>query len=138
MSEDTDLANPEPVGLIAFALTTFIIGLIEANWLVASGTDAALLLAIIFGGSVQMFAGLLAWRNGNTLAQTAFLTYGAFNWWFGLFELFSITGIINPSSSLTAFGVVTLGFGIITVLWFISSLGDSVALALVLATLALT
>ncbi len=138
MPTDTKFADPEPIGLMGFALTTFIVGLIEADWLLASGTDAALLLAILYGGLVQAIAGILAWRDGNTLAMTAFLTYGAFNIWFGLYELLSITGIITPSSSLTAFGVTILGFGIITVLWFVSSLGDSVALAAVFATLALT
>jgi succinate-acetate transporter protein len=93
---------------------------------------------IAYGGSIQIFAGILVWRNGNTLAQTAFLTYGAYWWWFARFELFSITGIINPAASLTAFGVINLGFGIITVLWFVGSLNDSVALAAVFATLALT
>lgn len=138
MPADTEFADPEPIGLMGFALTTFIIGLVEAEWLVASGTDAAMLLAIIFGGIVQAIAGILAWRDGNTLAQSAFLTYGAFNIWFGLFELLSINGIITPTADLTAFGVTILGFGVITVLWFISTLEDSLALALVFATLALT
>ncbi|HET7325540.1 MAG TPA: acetate uptake transporter [Halococcus sp.] len=138
MVENKSLANPVPIGLMGFALTTFIIGLIESNWLVASGSDAVIPLALLYGGLVQGIAGILAWRNGNTLAQTAFLTYGAYNIWFALFELFDVTGIIDPSASLTAFGVITLGFGIITVLWFISSLGESVSLALVFATLALT
>jgi succinate-acetate transporter protein len=138
MSKDTKLANPEPIGLIGFALTTFIIGLVESNWLVASSMDAVIPLALLYGGLVQGIAGILAWRNGNTLAQTAFLTYGAYNIWFALFELFTITGIFNASPSLTAFGVINLGFGIITVLWFVGSLGDSMALAGVFATLALT
>jgi succinate-acetate transporter protein len=138
MPADTEFADPEPIGLMGFALTTFIIGLIESNWLVASGSDAALLLAILYGGIVQAIAGILAWRDSNTLAMAAFLTYGAFNIWFGLFELFSTNGIITPSASLTAFGVSILGFGIITVLWFVSTLEDSVALAAVFATLALT
>ena len=81
MPKDTELANPEPIGLMGFALTTFIVGLIEADWLVSGAAISAVIpLAIAYGGSIQLFAGLLAWRNGNTFAQTAFLTYGAY-WW---------------------------------------------------------
>lgn len=139
MPKDTKLANPEPIGLIGFALTTFIVGLIETNWLTGGGTTGTVIpLAIAYGGTIQLFAGILAWRNGNTLAQTAFLTYGAYWWWFALFELFSLTGIITPSPSMTAFGVINFGFGIITILWFIGSLADSTALAAVFATLAMT
>ena len=139
MPKDTKLANPEPIGLMGFALTTFIVGLIEANWLTSSAAPLAVApLAIAYGGTIQLFAGLLAWRNGNTLAQTAFLTYGAYWWWFALFELFSSNGIISSTPSMTMFGLVNLGFGIITVLWFVGSLGDSVALAAVFATLAMT
>lgn len=138
MPKDTDLANPEPIGLMGFALTTFIVGLIEANWLVSSSIDAVIPLAIAYGGSIQLFAGILAWRNGNTFAQTAFLTYGAYWWWFALFELFSLTGIISPASSLTAFGVINLGFGIVTLLWFVGALNLNTGLSAVFATLALT
>lgn len=137
--KDTDLANPEPIGLIAFALTTFIVGLIEANWLVSdSSTVIAATLAIAFGGSVQLFAGLLSWRNGNTFAQTAFLTYGAYWWWFALFELFSTVGIISATPSRNLFGVIHLGFGIITLLWLVGALNLNVGLSAVFATLSMT
>lgn len=139
MPKDTNLANPVPIGLMGFALTTFIVGLIESNWLTSDvATLTVVPLAIAYGGSVQLVAGVLAWRNGNTLAQTAFLTYGAYWWWFALFQLFSAVGIIGASPSMTAFGVINFGFGVITVLWFVGSLADSTALAAVFGTLALT
>ncbi len=139
MPKDTDLANPEPIGLIAFALTTFIVGLIEANWLTSSNAvGVAATLAIAYGGSIQLFAGLLAWRNGNTFAQTAFLTYGAYWWWFALYELLTTTGVISQTPHQIVFGIINLGFGIITLLWLVGALNLNLGLSAVFVTLSLT
>jgi succinate-acetate transporter protein len=139
MPKDTELANPEPIGLMGFALTTFIVGLIETNWLVSGAAISAVIpLAIAYGGTIQLFAGLLAWRNGNTFAQTAFLTYGAYWWWFALFELFSANGWVSPEPSMTTFGVISLGFGVVTLAWFVGALHLNMGLSVVFATLTLT
>ena len=58
MTKDTMLGDPVPLGLTGFALTTFIVGLISANWLTGSGAiDAVIPLAIAYGGTIQLFAG---------------------------------------------------------------------------------
>lgn len=136
MANGTSLGDPVPLGLTGFGLTTFMVGLIEANWLTGSGAmDAVIPLAIAYGGTIQLFAGLLAWRNGDTFGLVAFNTYGAFWWWFALVELFSINNILTPST--TAMGVTLIGFGVITSYLFVGSLAHSTGLAAVFATLAL-
>lgn len=137
MSSTDALADPAPLGLTGFGLTTFLIGMIEANWLTASGAmDTVVPLAIAYGGTIQIFAGLLSYRKGDTFGTVAFNTYGAYWWWFALTQLFSAAGVIT--SSTTAMGLVNLGFGIITAYLFIGSLTESAGLSAVFATLALT
>lgn len=136
MSTNDTFADPVPLGLTGFGLTTFIVGMIEAQWLGSGVMNAAIPLAIAYGGTIQLFAGLLSFRKGDTFATVAFNTYGAYWWWFALAELFSMNGILNPST--TGLGVVNLGFGIITAYLFVGSLTESAGLAAVFATLSLT
>lgn len=117
MAEDIDLADPAPLGLIGFALTTFIVGLIEANWLTSEGAVATLVpLAMAYGGTIQLLAGVLSYPRGNMFATVGFNTYGAFWWWWALTQLFAGNGWISPST--TTVGAILLGFGVITTgLW---------------------
>jgi hypothetical protein len=68
-------ADPAPLGLGGFALTTFVLAVHNANWapdLVWVG------LALFYGGLAQFIAGHQEFKNGNTFGATAFSTYGAF------------------------------------------------------------
>ncbi|HET7324810.1 MAG TPA: acetate uptake transporter, partial [Halococcus sp.] len=85
MPLDTDIADPAPLGLTGFGLTTFMVGMLEAGFL-PDAIGVIIPLAMAYGGTIQFFAGLLAFREGNTFATTAFCTYGAFGWWFALVE----------------------------------------------------
>ena len=137
MPKDVDLADPAPLGLIGFGLTTFIVGLIEAKWLTSKGAmDATIPLALMYGGTIQLFAGLLSWRNGHTFGLVGFCTYGAFWWWFGLTELFSTMNILDPST--TTMGVILIGFGVITTYLWIGTFNLNWGLWSVFLTLALT
>ena len=80
--------NPAALGLAGFALTTWLLSMINAGWF--SGTAMGMVLAVAFayGGTVQMLAGLMEIPRGNTFGATAFLSYGAFWWSFALFVLF--------------------------------------------------
>ncbi|MDA4120275.1 MAG: acetate uptake transporter, partial [Thaumarchaeota archaeon] len=69
------LANPGPLGLCGFALTTFVLNVHNAG-LIAIG--AALPLGLFYGGLAQLIAGFLEFRTGNTFGMTAFASYGAF------------------------------------------------------------
>jgi succinate-acetate transporter protein len=74
------VADPAPLGLAAFALTTFLLSAKNADW--TNGTDAWLGYAFFYGGLCQLLAGMWEFRNRNTFGATAFSTYGGF--WLGL------------------------------------------------------
>jgi uncharacterized protein len=74
------IADPAPLGLAAFALTTFLLSAKNADW--TRGTDAWLGYALAYGGLVQLLAGMWEFRNRNVFGSTAFATYGGF--WIGL------------------------------------------------------
>jgi uncharacterized protein len=74
------IADPAPLGLAAFALTTFLLSAKNAGW--TDGTNAWLGYAFAYGGLVQLLAGMWEFRNRNVFGATAFSTYGAF--WIGL------------------------------------------------------
>src|SRR5437763_14651100 len=76
----TGIADPAPLGLAAFALTTFLLSAKNAGW--THGTDAWLGYALGYGGLVQLLAGMWEVRNRNVFGSTAFSTYGGF--WIGL------------------------------------------------------
>lgn len=78
-------ANPAPLGLVAFGLTTWLLSMINAGWYPAAGMGMVLSMAFAFGGTGQMVAGVLEYFNGNTFGTTAFFGYGAFWWSFALF-----------------------------------------------------
>jgi succinate-acetate transporter protein len=73
-------ADPAPLGLAAFALTTFLLSAKNAHW--THGTDAWLGFALAYGGLTQLLAGMWEFRNRNVFGATAFSTYGGF--WIGL------------------------------------------------------
>lgn len=74
------VADPAPLGLAAFALTTFLLSAKNAQW--TDGTDAWLGYALGYGGLVQLLAGMWEFRNRNVFGSTAFSSYGGF--WIGL------------------------------------------------------
>ncbi|MFB9839977.1 acetate uptake transporter [Actinoallomurus acaciae] len=74
------IADPGPLGLAAFALTTFLLSAKNAGW--TDGTDAWLGYAFAYGGVCQLLAGMWEFRNRNVFGATAFSTYGGF--WIGL------------------------------------------------------
>lgn len=74
------IADPAPLGLAAFALTTFLLSAKNAGW--THGTDAWLGYAFAYGGLCQLLAGMWEFRNRNVFGSTAFSTYGGF--WIGL------------------------------------------------------
>jgi len=75
------IADPAPLGLAAFALTTFLLSVRNAGWL-RDTSDAWLGYAFFYGGTVQLLAGMWEFRNRNVFGSTAFSTYGGF--WLGL------------------------------------------------------
>ena len=82
------LVNPAPLGLAGFALTTWLLSMINVGWFTGDSMGMVLACALAFGGTAQAIAGLMELPRGNTFGATAFLGYGAFWWSFALFVLF--------------------------------------------------
>jgi len=78
----TGIADPAPLGLAAFATTTFLLSAANANWMGAASGAAFLGYAFAYGGFIQLLAGMWEFRNRNVFGATAFSTYGGF--WIGL------------------------------------------------------
>jgi succinate-acetate transporter protein len=80
IKETPTAADPAPLGLAAFALTTFLLSAFNAGW--TRGTFAFLGFALAYGGIAQLLAGMWEFKNRNVFGATAFSTYGAF--WIGI------------------------------------------------------
>jgi len=78
------IADPGPLGLAGFALTTFLLSAFNAHWMNGNSEGTAFLgYAFAYGGIAQLLAGMWEFRNKNVFGATAFSTYGAF--WIGLY-----------------------------------------------------
>ena len=121
------VANPAPLGLCAFALTTFVLS--AANAKLFSGAEVVIGLALFYGGLAQLLAGMWEFRTGNTFGATAFTSYGAF--WLAVAASLQLKLIPND----TAFGFFLLGWTIFTGIMLLASLKTSVALIAVFALL---
>jgi uncharacterized protein len=114
------VANPAPLGLAGFGLTTVVLSCINAGLLPAEAVTAVVPLAFAFGGVAQIIAGILEYRNGNTFGTVAFTSYGLFWWWFAFMQWTVGAGWIKapaPSGVATAllmWGVFTFYMWIAT------------------------
>ena len=132
------VANPGPLGLCAFALTTFVLS--AANAGLYSGAAIVIGLALFYGGTAQLLAGMWEFRTGNTFGATAFSSYGAF--WiavgFSLMPLFGGKNVVELAGGATALGVFFLGWTIFKFLMFLGTLRQNGALIAVFLFLTLT
>jgi len=130
------VADPAPLGLAAFAMTTFALSIGNTKvW--GPGADAALALALVYGGGVQLLAGMWEFVRKNTFGALAFSSYGAFWISYYVFGKFVAPGV-KPSDLPTAVGVFLLGWTIFTFYMTIPSLRVSGAVALVFILLTIT
>ncbi|PPQ35197.1 transcriptional regulator [Rhodopila globiformis] len=108
------LANPAPLGLTGFALTTWMLSMVNAGWFGGAAVPMVLATAFAFGGTAQFAAGLMEMPRGNTFGFVAFCAYGAFWWAFALFVQFFHTGVPAQFVGwwLAAWGVFSL------MMWF--------------------
>jgi hypothetical protein len=84
------IADPAPLGLAAFALTTFVLSCFNSGIVSTKGEGAVLGLALAYGGVAQLLAGMWEFRNGNTFGALAFSSFGAF--WISFWYLASFAG----------------------------------------------
>jgi succinate-acetate transporter protein len=139
MSQIQSTADPSPLGLGAFALTTFVLSVGNAHLIPDEAKPAFLGLAFFYGGLAQLLAGMQEFKKNNVFGATAFSSYGAF--WLSLatLTLFEFIGVINWQGHMgTAIGFFLLGFTIFnTYMWF-ASFRTSVAVCGVFTTLEIT
>lgn len=112
------IANPGPLGLAGFGLTTVVLSVINAGLLPHEAVPAVVPLAFAYGGVAQIIAGILESRNGNTFGMVAFLSYGLFWWWFAFLQWTVGAGwLAAPPASSVA--LVLLMWGVFTLLLWI-------------------
>jgi succinate-acetate transporter protein len=131
-------ADPAPLGLAAFAGTTFILSMFNAGFMGASGEPIVFGMALAFGGLAQLLAGMWEFRTGNTFGAVAFTSYGAFWLSFWAFEQFYADSITNETTLKHAVGLYLITWGIFTAYMWIASLRVSVAVSVVFALLTTT
>lgn len=131
--ELSPVADPAPLGLAAFALTTFLLSAKNAGW--THGGDAWVGFAFAYGGLAQLLAGMWEFRNKNVFGATAFSTYGSFWIGLGLYALLFEGGSPNPPNDL---GFILLAFAIFNTYMLLWSTRTTVATFLVFLTLEAT
>jgi succinate-acetate transporter protein len=131
--------DPGPLGLAAFAMTTFVLSCVNAGLLNVGTESIVASLALFYGGGAQLLAGMWEFRQGNTFGATAFASYGAFwlSFW-GLSHFFVPAAGVSAHDANQAVGVFLLGWTIFTAYMFVASLRITAAIAAVFGALALT
>ncbi len=126
------IADPGPLGLAAFAMTTFCLSSANAGLWHGAGTGAAVALALFYGGLVQLLAGMWEFVRKNTFGAVALTSYGAF--WLAFYAIVKFGTALSTGSV----GVFLLGWTIFTAYMFIGSLKTSKALMVVFGLLTVT
>jgi succinate-acetate transporter protein len=129
-------ADPAPLGLAGFALTTLLLSFVNANIIKESGAILVVLgLAAFYGGLAQFIAGVLEWRRGNTFGLMAFCSYGAFwlSYYWIVTHLSAAAGDVHQ-----AIGLYLIGWCIITAYLTLASLRTNLAVVAVFVLLTVT
>jgi hypothetical protein len=129
-------ADPAPLGLAAFAMTTFVLSIFNANLVNAKGVPVVLGLALAYGGIVQLLAGMWEFRNGNTFGAVAFSSFGAF--WISFWALNVFYAKDIGGNAGHAVGVYLWAWAIFTAYMAVASLRVSGAVLLVFVLLTAT
>ena len=127
-------ANPAPLGLMGFGMTTILLNIHNAGFYELG--SSVLAMGIFYGGIAQIIAGVMEWKKNNTFGATAFTSYGLF--WLSLVALIVMPelGWIQKASKGAMVSYLTL-WGIFTAFMFIGTLKLNRALQFVFASLAL-
>ncbi len=132
-----NVADPGPLGLAAFALTTFVLSMFNSGLVADKGEPIVFGLAFAYGGLAQLLAGMWEFRTGNTFGATAFTSYGAF--WLSFFVFVTFFADKVPKADTGhAVGLYLIAWGIFTAYMFIASLRTTAAIATVFLLLTAT
>ena len=130
-------ADPGPLGLAGFAMTTFVLSMFNAKLVSSGGEPVVLGLALAYGGIAQLLAGMWEFRTGNTFGAVAFSSYGAF--WISFWALVTFFAPKIPAADAGhAIGLYLWAWAIFTTYMFVASLRTTGAVALVFFLLSIT
>lgn len=127
-------ANPAPLGLMGFGMTTVLLNLHNAGYF---GLGSMILaMGLFYGGFAQIIAGILEWKKGNTFGTTAFISYGAF--WLTLVFIMIVPklGWAEAASSIEMAAYLFM-WGLFTFGMFIGTFKANRALQVIFGTLTL-
>ncbi len=128
------IADPAPLGLAAFALTTFLLSLVNAGILPTTSEPVVLGVALAFGGFAQILAGMWEFRKGNVFGATVFTSYGAF--WLSFWAYVALYAKGIPAADRgTATGWFLVAWAIFTLLMLVASLRTTAVLAVLFGVL---
>lgn len=129
------LANPAPLGLMGFGMTTVLLNIHNASPDKFPLGSMILAMGIFYGGMAQIFAGIMEYKNGNTFGTTAFTSYGLF--WLSLVALIvmpeMMAGIAGPAAA--SMGWYFLMWGFFTMMMFVGTLKANTGLQVIFFTL---
>lgn len=128
----TKRANPAPLGLLGFGMTTVLLSMHNAG--VIPLDDVTLAMGVFCGGLAQILAGIMDYKNGNTFGTVAFTLYGMF--WMALVAI--KLGVLGAGSEGTTMGVFCFIWGVLTLFLFIGTLKGRTSLKIVFLTLTVT
>jgi succinate-acetate transporter protein len=126
-------ANPAPLGLLAFGMTTVLLNLHNAGFYELNSMILA--MGICYGGLAQVIAGIMEWKKNNTFGATAFISYGFF--WLSLVALVLIPKFGSPAFATNKDGMSAYlaVWGLFTAVMFIATLRLNRALQFIFASL---
>jgi succinate-acetate transporter protein len=128
-------ANPAPVGLLAFGMTTVLLNLHNAGFYELGGM--VLGMGLFFGGTAQVIAGIMEWKKANTFGATAFMSYGMF--WLALVALVLLPKLVPtlPAGSASSLVALLVIWGVFTAVMYVGTFRLNRALQVVFGTLTL-
>ena len=130
----TALANPGPLGLTGFGMTTVLLNLLNGGLIASTGLGMILAMGIFYGGIAQVIAGILEFRKGNTFGMVAFTSYGLF--WISLVAilLFPKMGLASAPDGVSMASYLAM-WGLFTAYMFVGTLNKNRALQFVFGSL---
>jgi succinate-acetate transporter protein len=129
------IADPAPLGLAAFALTTFLLSLVNAGVMPVETEPVVFGVAFAYGGIAQILAGMWEFRKGNAFGATVFTSYGSFWLSFWAYVSFFVEDIPAEEHG-TAAGWYLIAWAIFTTLMLVAALRTTAGLALLFAIVA--
>lgn len=125
-------ANPAPLGLLGFGLTTVLLNFHNAGYYELNSMILA--MGIFYGGLAQIIAGIMEWKKNNTFGTTAFTSYGLF--WLSLVGLLFLPTLgLGSATSKIAFAAYFFMWGLFTFVMFLGTLRLNRALQFVFFSL---